>query len=79
MKQEKTVLKRKDIKHYAFGDKVWAMLKELLEVQAKVSYEAGVEKGRKEVVDWIDEHDKGHYELGIWQADWQKKRKEWGL
>ena len=52
--------------------------------QAEISFPKGIDKGRKEVVEWIEEH-QTHIGGGnqmfnlVLGQDWQAKLKEWGL
>ncbi len=44
--------------------------------QAEISFKAGQEAGRKEVVEWIESHGGS---LDGYRSEWQAKLKEWGL
>jgi len=53
------------------------ILEHKLQQQAKVSFEAGKQEGRQEIINWIENH-LSHFE--IWDKEgWQEQKRKWGI
>ena len=53
------------------------ILEHKLQQQAKVSFEAGKQEGRQEIIAWIENH-LSHFE--IWDKEgWQEQKRKWGI
>jgi len=65
MEDKDTVMARQDIEGYIFGDKVWAMIKDFLQVQAEISFKAGQEKVMRLIHPYFQVIAKHHHEAGI--------------
>ncbi len=53
MNAKDRVMKKRDIKNYVFGDKVWELLKEQLEAQDDISFKAGQDDKAAQLLDGI--------------------------
>jgi hypothetical protein len=73
MNWKDTVITRDSITGLTFGDEVWKLISDLLELQAEISFKAGM----RDVVEWFRTELGDNYPIGTQLLD--DKLKEWGI